>query len=824
MKQKYANVIVGLVVALFCLMQPIHAQVSGLEAYRAMSGLNGSDFTDTEKSKLIDQVAKNRVAAQKGEVIKEDQKSTSSEKTQAQKKAELSRIEKSFIQGDFYGKNIIEPIKVSTSNNSTETVLPLNETSVQQFGYSIFRDKQEAGFALTDIPVGPDYVLGPGDKLVIHIWGKLENKIEETLDQSGKISIPKVGDIYLTGIRFGQVEGVIKKELEKYYVNFELSVTIGKLRTFKVFVLGDVENPGAYDVSSLSTAFMALYAAGGPTKMGTLRNIHLKRNDRTVQVIDLYRYLLRGERNQDPKLQALDTIFVPPIGDVVKIEGEVKRNGIYEIQDNTSLFEAVSNLAGGLLHTSYSRRIQLERVGESSKGERRIMQEVTVDAIDAFKSKLKDVSVRNGDVIRVQPILETKYNVVTILGNVLRPNSYQYRSGMTLRGLINAAEGFKEETYLSRVDVYRYVSDNQRKIMALDYSCSENCDFPLEDRDAIRIYSKNEIVGDQYVFIEGPVKKPGKYKLMDNMRISDVVFLAGIGPQADLEKAELFRKTNGEKDQVIAFHPKEIISSQNHVENSFLKDGDKVFLRINSTNIRLKHIVISGQVTYPGTYMAQEDERLSSVLKRAGGYTHQAFLSGAVFKRESIRGVETQGQKKIFDEERKRLIYDQTRLGALNEHSEMVYQQSLAFLKDKIQENSGRIVIGLASLDKFEGSKDDILMEDGDSLFIPETPSSIHVIGGVQFPSSIVYESNKSLDYYVNQVGGYTEFADRGNIQVIKPNGSISSAGAALERGDSIYIPEKIVIQTNWLDLFSKTTQVIFNLATTYQIIQSIKK
>jgi protein involved in polysaccharide export with SLBB domain len=691
-----------------------------------------------------------------------------------------------------------------------------------QFGYDIFKNGNTESFSLTDIPVGPDYILGPGDRLLIHTWGKLDLRIEDSLDQSGKLFIPKVGDLYLAGVRFGQVEALIKRELEKYYVNFDLSVSMGRLRTFKVFVLGDVVSPGSYDVSSLATAFMALYAAGGPTKMGSLRSIELKRAGRTVQVIDLYQYLLKGDRSQDPKLQPLDTIFVPPIGDVAKIGGEVHRQGVYEIRDKTSVYDAVTNLAGGFLHTSYSKRLQLERVVDASKGGRRVVQDLSVENGEGLREKMKTVSLKNGDILKILPISPTRFNVVSVEGNVFRPNKYEFTPGMKLKDAIGNAEGLREGTYMSRVDVYRFVTDKQQEILAVDYTTEEGKNFPLSDRDTIKVYSQNDVFGDPFVRISGPVKRSGNYRLLENMKISDVVFLAGMETYVDLSQGELSRKDEDGKDEIIKFKLADVISSPNSKENLLLKNGDNVFLRYNSMKVKLKHIQLTGEVLYPGTYIVEDGATLSNVLKRAGGFTRRAFLPGAIFKRVSVKEQEALGEQRIFEEEKKRLIYDRSRIDSLSEQSQTAYQDAISFLKERIKENSGRVVIALAPLSEFEKSKDDVVIKDGDTLHIPEIPLAVHVIGGVQHPTSLLFEANRDVNYYIEKTGGFSDFADRGNINVIKPDGSIQRNASNIGTGDSIYVPEKIIFQTNWFDIISKSAQIVFNLATTYEIVHNI--
>jgi len=269
-------------------------------------------------------------------------------------------------------------IEIPNYYNASDSSLPtLNKTtSIKQFGYDIFESPlpsdyqifygtQPHNFLNMNIPVNDDYILGVGDQLIIRIWGKVEQQIEVSIDNNGTIFIPKIGNIFLSGTSFKNAHKTIKSALEKHYVNFELSITMGNLKTIKVFILGEVNNPGSYDISSLSTLFTALHLAGGPSKRGTLRNIQLKRNNKTIKVIDLYQYLLSGNNSHDQTLKNFDTIFVPPIGSIIKIDGDVKRPAIYELNGKTSLYSAINKLAGGVWGTSDQSNIALTRVEQN---------------------------------------------------------------------------------------------------------------------------------------------------------------------------------------------------------------------------------------------------------------------------------------------------------------------------------------------------------------------------------------------------------------------------------------------------------------------------
>ncbi|MFC1752613.1 SLBB domain-containing protein [Thermoproteota archaeon] len=729
----------------------------------------------------------------------------------------LSRIEKLYQRDQLYDTFLMSTFKDGLTI-PTESLYSEYDEVVKQFGYDVFAQAEDPQFGLTDVPVGPNYILGPGDQLLLRIWGKLEEIMEVTVSPEGSIYIPQVGTVFVSGERLDRAKRIIQKELERFYVNFEISVTLKELRAVKVFVLGDVVRPGAYDVSSLSTMFRGLYSAGGPTKLGSLRKIYIKRSNQTVKEIDLYHYLIKGDRNQDPRLEADDTIFVPPIGDVVKISGMVKRPAIFEIKPGTSVYDGLTQLAAGLSINSYYKRMQLHRIQD---GERRIVMDLSFESLENMRDVLKGEVLINGDHLIVLPLLDLKHNFVSIQGNVYRPGNYAFKKGMMLKELFSNLDGFKQATYFKRIEVYRYVSDEIRQILKVDYTQPEAEKFELKDWDIIRIYSETEVLGIPYVSIEGAVHKPGPYKLMDTMTAGDLVFIAGVTKNvADLNKVEVYRKTEEDQETLVRLDLSAIFEKITS-ENAFLlRRDDRVFVRENHDLMTLRTIKLSGEVMFPGFYPVRENERISSIIERAGGYTDKAFLKGAVLQRMSVRERTIVNQRKILDKERKRLIYDQSRFVSVqSDEAQRVFQQALSFLEERIQENMGRLVIHLKPLDKFTGTFYDIRLEDQDELHIPAIPEDIQIIGGVQYATAMLYEENKSTNYYIDKAGGFGEFADRGHVLVLKANGTVLENAANIERGDIIYVPEQVVFHVNWFEVLVKTVQLMYNVAASYHLV-----
>lgn len=372
----------------------------------------------------------------------------------------------------------------------------------RQYGYSFFQGLGGSNSAYVNTPTNPDYILGPGDALLIRVWGKIEEQFSVTIDTNGQIYLPKIGVINVAGVTYGAIGNVIKRELGKYYVNFQVSVTVGSMRSIKVFVLGEAVRPGAYDVPAKSTLMAVLYSSGGPLKTGSLRKVQLIRNKHVIKTIDLYDYLMSGNQGQDPMIQNFDTIFIPLIGNTLKIQGIVNRPGIYEFNNDETLYDALQTLAGGAGPTYYGKRIQVERIVE---GQKRIMVDIDIDDPSKMKSALKSEKLKNGDVITLFPIGGQRFNEVSIQGNVSRPGTYEFSYGMTLGDIIRKADGLLKDTYLQHIEIYRTKSGTEKQIIPVDYTATASSKIRLSEFDIIQVHSKLDIEGQKTVKVVGAV-------------------------------------------------------------------------------------------------------------------------------------------------------------------------------------------------------------------------------------------------------------------------------------------------------------------------------
>jgi len=685
------------------------------------------------------------------------------------------------------------------------------------------------------IAVSSDYVLGPGDTLLINIWGSVQESFPVEVDREGKIMLPKSGPLYIWGMKLKEAETRITQRLNQFYTNFNVDVSMGKLRNIRVFVMGEVKRPGAYIISSQSNILQALYKAGGPTKMGSMRKIKLIAPDNKTRDVDLYQFLLKGETADNSIIQSGDTIFVPPIGDVVAISGNVKRPGIYETKSEILLSDLLE-FAGGITPTGNLQRLQVERI---KNNERRIIVDIDLKTSSGGQVSFKEISLRNGDMVMVSPVVRLKHNFVTILGNVENPGDYGLKEDMSVEDLIEMAKGFMPGTFLYRAEIARVTKDRSREIIPLNLDNmllgAKDQNISLKEWDILLIYSEAEVSTPSFVEIDGAVNKPGKYELTPNMKISDLIFRAGGVTSGDfIRGAELFHIVPGEQPVVREIGVKRISGPNISIDKDIiLQAGDTLFVKREPKLTEKKMVTVKGQVRFPGTYPIIEGEHLSDLIQRAGGYTKEAFLPGAVFNRKSIKEVQEKMRKRFIEREQRTLLEEQQAilLRAGSASSADAISQSVKARIELMElisgaDIEGRMVIALLPLEQLRHTKYDISLEDGDSLTIPESPSAVTVIGSVNNPTSVPYDVGKGVDYYIQKTGGLTKHADKAGIYVMRANGEAINKfmmAKYIERGDTIVIPQEFRYWTPPGQLLKDTVEILSRIAVGVGIIAALQ-
>jgi protein involved in polysaccharide export with SLBB domain len=745
-----------------------------------------------------------------------------------------------------------EELKSTIERVFSEEIPQAVSKDLAQFGYDLFSSKASPFAPVTDVPVGPDYVVGPGDSFIISLWGRLEARFEVSVDRNGEIALPKAGVIKVWGLTFSELKQVIYKQLSKYYSGFQINITMDKLRTIRVYIVGEAQTPGSYTLSSLSTVYSALFAAGGPSKRGSMRNIQLMRNGEVLRAIDLYDFLLKGDKGQDERLQSGDTIFIPVIGPVVGVAGNVKRPAIYEVKASINLRELL-DLAGGVTFLGYLQRVQVERVEAHQK---RVVADFDISEGLKRESPRLDIPLRDGDLIKIFPILPTTQDIVYLQGHVKRPGGYEFKPGMRLLDLISSFDQLLPEPYLEHADIIRLIppdfhpetiSFNLGRLLQGDLSLN----MALMEHDRLTIYSRETLREIPRVTIGGEVQRPGKYRLLENMRVKDLIFSAGnLKRSAYLPKAEITRLKKTEKGvtpELILINVEDALNN-NPEHNILLEEDDYLFVRQIPEWYTDKTVFLSGELKFPGEYSFSKGERLSSVIARAGGVTEYAYLKGAFFTRESAKRIQQERIKSFIDQLEQEILETQAQEAeaVLSEKEVQGLEQSLVVRRQmlrKLREAkvTGRVVIALDSLEEFKGSKYDLEVEDGDALTIPKKPGIVNVLGSVYNPTSIIYTKGKNVDFYLNLVGGPTPDAEEDEIYVIKADGTVISKtqksksglswdsggrrwvsggfmASRIEPGDTVLVPTKIT-RFVWKKELMDWTTILFQIAVSAGVI-----
>jgi len=716
-----------------------------------------------------------------------------------------------------------ETVDFNNNEDTDKTKLGLLEKKILS-GNAKSQFEEDVYSGLTTIPVSDDYILGPGDKLIINLWGNIQQKFDLDIDGEGKIILPQAGPLYLWGVKFVDAKKMIEENLYKFYTNFQINVSMGKLRSIKVFILGEAKNPGAYTASSLSTVFDILYQAAGPSKIGSLRRIKLTRANKSEEMIDFYAYLLQGDKSQDSKLDAGDSIFIPPIGGVVGVAGNVKRPAIYELKGNSISMSELLETAGGISAVGYLQRIQVERIKDH---QRKVVFDLEFENTQTLKNSASNIMLQDGDLVLISAVTPIRHNYVSVAGSIQRPGDYELKPDMKLKDLIDEAEGVIPGAYLERAELSRFRDDKTREVIPVNLSRllskDESENIELKEWDRIYVFTKSEVIPTFFVRIEGAVYKPGEYELTDNMRLSDIIFRAGgLKKTTSLKNAELYRRVLGEAPKIITVDLANVFDPRMKECDLYLQEGDQFFIREEVKWLKQIEINISGEVVYPGIYAVSSGERLSSVVKRAGGYTDRAFLPGAIFTRRSVERYQRQMIKKFVDSEQEAILKEESSLAInLSDSLSTARREMIKYRQKQLQAMEsadliGRVVIKLGQLDKFEGSDNDIILENSDTLTIPVVPSSVQVIGNVYAPNAIAYSKGKGIDFYINKAGGFTKNADKKGIFVIKPSGEAVgkfTSAIKIETGDTIIVPEIFKYKTPtgliFKDAFSFTSQVL---------------
>ncbi len=740
------------------------------------------------------------------------------------------------------------------------TLLPLDPVgtaALEPFGYDLFRGSPTTFAPATDVPVPSEYVMGPGDTIIVQLFGGTNASFPLVVTREGILNFPEIGPITVGGISFDELKTLVTERVQEQLTGVRVSITVGALRSIRIFVLGDAEFPGSYTVSGLSTITNALFLSGGVKEIGSLRKIELKRNGVTLSTLDLYDLLLNGDTSNDARLQPGDVIFVPPIGNTVAVDGMVRRPAIYELIDNESTVIDVIELSGGLIAKADVSAVKLERI-IPGRG-------ITVRDIDTNSETDEGERLQDGDVIRVLGNIDQFENVVHLDGNVQQPGPYEWTSGMRLSDLLQGPEFVKPMSDLGYVFVRREPSPNV-SVEAVSASLSEAWlnkggpeDILLQPRDTVHVFNLEQgrthiidpllqelAVENQtipVVTINGAVFNSGTYPLETDMRISDLIRAGGgLLESAYLLSLEIMRHETRDnmirESRIFSVNLADILDGDLS-EDLFLQPYDTVSIRqVPEWGNDLRSVELEGAVRFPGIYSIRAGETLSTVMERAGGLTERGFAGGAIFLREEIRRREQEQISLMADRLQSSLAVESlSSTATIGSNADSAAGQALVS-QLRETEAAGRLVIDLEGILAGDPSSD-ITLEDGDRLLVPNVPQSVMVIGEVQYASTHVYEENLMRDDYLRLSGGFTSGADKGRIYVLQANGQVQTAagvemswlqratrftgsdigGGVIGPGDTIIVPYKNRLQT--LSLWQTSAQVVYQMAVTLTAINS---
>jgi polysaccharide export outer membrane protein len=730
------------------------------------------------------------------------------------------------------------------------TRLPLRKTGVEglkPFGYDLFGKTTPSTFApVANIPVPADYIVGPGDELNIQLYGTQNRAMKLTVARDGTVNLPDIGPVNVSGQRFTSVKAGLEARVEHQMIGVHANVSMGDTRGLRVFVLGEVRRPGTYTLSGLGTMTSALFAAGGVKRIGSLRDIQLKRQGALVRRLDLYDLLIRGDTSDDAKLLDGDVIFIPPVGATASVSGEVRRPAIYELRGETTVADLLQ-LAGGLTPDADTSKAMLTGFDANH---RRVV--TAVDLTVGARAQ----ALHNGDLLSVARLRPTVDSGILVQGYVYDPGSFAWRPGIRLSGIIRSVDELRPNAELHYLLIRREAAaDRHITVLSADLAAAlsapgSHADPELMPRDRIMVFDlasgRDHVIQPilnelrlqssadqpaQLVQVDGHVKVPGTYPLESGMTVSDLIRAGGgttdeaFGGHAELVRYRVVNGDNGDtrRTELIDVNVAAALRGDSGA-NLRLQPFDTLDVKEVPGWGTRESVTLKGEVRFPGTYPIRRGETLKSVIGRAGGLTAFAFPDGSVFTRDELRQREQEQLDMLAD----RMQRDVTLLalqaagagqpgaaGALS-----VGQSLLGQLRN--YKAVGRLVIDLPRLAaSAQGSSYDVILRGGDTLIVPRFQQQVTVIGEVQSATSHLFNPRLSLDAYIGLSGGVTRRADRSKIYVVRANGSVvaSDGGWFQRRGDTTIRPgDTIVVPLDTehipaLPLWTQVSQILYNLA-----------
>ena len=666
------------------------------------------------------------------------------------------------------------------------------------FGRDIFNNKELSFEPNMNIATPQNYRLGPGDAVIIDIYGASQRTIQSTVSPDGEVTIEGYGPVNVSGLTVAQANARLRNTLGSRYRSSRVKLTVGQTKTIMVNVMGEVKAPGTYTLSAFATVFHALYMAGGTNDLGTLRNIKVYRHNRLVTVVDIYDYILNGKLTGNVRLADNDVIVVGPYDCLVNISGKVKRPMFYEMKKNESL-NSVLKYAGGFTGDAYTKAVRVNR---------KTGREYSVFNVEEFD--YANFRIADGDSVSVDSILPRYANTVEIKGAVFRPGMYNLGEQInSVRTLVEHAEGLTEEAFTARAVMHRMKTDRSLEVISVDIAgimSGKVADIPLKENDVLFIPTRQDKMIERTITIRGEVNYPGTYKYADNETIEDFVLQAGgLTDRASVVKVNVSRRVNNPK----ALRPDSIIakSFELSLKDGFVIDGtpgftlmpfDEVFVRKNPSYTEQQNVSIEGEVMFKGTYtMTKRPSRLSDLYHMAGGATEHAYIKGARLLRRTNQ-AERELMLTIYKKERENQQKNLLQLAASSNNGSAIQQSAESAKNAELEKfnipDEYPVGIDLAEALKNPGGDEDLVLREGDRLIVPQYDGTVKINGAVMFANTVAYVKGKRASYYIDEAGGFASDAVKSKAYVIYMNGKVAkvSHGARIYPGCEIVVPSKL--------------------------------
>lgn len=670
--------------------------------------------------------------------------------------------------------------------------------SSKVFGRDIFNNKSLTFEPNMNIATPQNYRLGPGDAVIIDIYGASQKTIQDTVSPDGTVTIEGYGPVSISGLTVSQANARLRGTVGSRYSSSKIRLTVGQTKTIMVNVMGEVKAPGTYTLSAFATVFHALYMAGGINDLGTLRNIKVYRNNRLVTVVDIYDYILNGKLTGNVRLADNDVIVVGPYDCLVNITGKVKRPMFYEMKKNESI-NSLLKYAGSFTGDAYKKSVRVNR---------KTGREYSVYNVEEFD--FASFRIADGDSVTVEPILNRYANTVEVRGAVFRPGMYNLGEQVnSVRSLIEHAEGLTEDAFKARAVMHRMKTDRSLEVVSVDVEgimSGKVADIPLKENDVLFIPTRQDKMNERTITIRGEVLFPGTYKYADNETIEDFVLQAGgLTDKASVVNVNVSRRVSDAK----ALRPDSLIAQTYtlSLKDGFVIDGtpgfilmpfDEVFIRKSPGYTEQQNVTIEGEVLFAGDYtLTKRNARLSDLFKKAGGSTKEAYLKGARLIRKANDTEKARMEavlKMQREQQQKNLLQLATSSNSGSNLQQVAESAKNADLEKFNVPDEYPVGIDLSEAIKHPGSDEDLVLREGDRLVVPQYNGTVKINGAVMYANTVGYEKGKRASYYIDQAGGFASDAVKNKAYIIYMNGKVAkvSHGAKVQPGCEIVVPAKL--------------------------------